>query len=298
MSFVRREARVTFDAERTDPRRLVRRIRRLGYRAWLPGDTPHDEEEALLNRLLISGVLAMHIMFISLMLYAREWLGWASADSAWLVRFFHIMLFAASAPLILLLGLPILRAGLASLLRGRPNMHTLIALGAFSAFGLSVRNLFMGLDRVYFDTASMLLFLVTIGHWLEVRAQKAGSRAIEKLWEQLPQEATWITAGGERRVPADQVPAGARVRVHPGERFPVDGVVAAGEGDVDESLLTGESTPVTHRVGDRVLAGSVSLDGAFEVIATAVGAETVAGQIGRLLPQGLKRACYMLFRCS
>ena len=287
VSFVQREARVTFDPERTDPRRLLRRVRRLGYRAWLPGETPYDEEEALLNRLLIGGVLAMHVMLISVMLYAREWLGWASADTEWLAQIFRLFLLLGSFPLVLLLGLPILRAGVASLLRGRPNMHTLIALGAFSAFGLSVRNLFLGLDRVYFDTASMLLFLVTIGHWLEVRAHKTGSEALERLWERLPAEATWITPTGERQVPVDELPPGARIRVRPGERFPVDGIVASGEGDVDESLLTGEPTPVSRRAGDRVLAGTVNLDGAFEVITAAVGPETVAGQIGRLLHQAL-----------
>lgn len=287
VSFLQREVQVAFDPGRTNPRRLLRRVRRLGYRAWLPGDPPYDEEEGLLNRLLVGGVLAMHVMLISLILYAREWLGWASPETAWLVHFFHVMLFVASLPLVLLLGLPILRAGLASLLRGRPNMHTLIALGTFSAFGLSVRNLFLGLDRVYFDTASMLLFLVTIGHWLEVQARKAGNQAVERLWKRIPREATWMTPQGERRVPADQLPPGGRVRVRPGEGFPVDGLVAIGEGDVDESLLTGEPTPVTRRTGDRVLAGTISLDGAFEIITTAVGAETVAGQIGRLLHQAL-----------
>ncbi len=287
VSFLQQEARVTFDPQRTGPRRLLSRVRRLGYRAWLPGDRPYDEEEALFQRLLVGGVLAMHVMLISLMLYAREWLGWASADTAWLAHFFQIMLLVASLPLVLLLGLPILRAGLASLLRGQPNMHTLIALGAFSAFALSVRNLLLGMDRVYFDTASMLLFLVTVGHWLEVRAQKPASRAVKRLWKGLPQEATWLTPEGERRLPADQVPKGGRVRVRPGERFPVDGLVAVGEGDVDESLLTGEPRPVTRQPGDRVLAGTASLDGAFEVITIAVGAETVAGQIGHLLHQAL-----------
>ncbi len=287
VNFVRREARVDFNPEQVDASRLKKRVRRLGYRAWLPGEQPHDEEEATLNRLLIGGVLAMHVMLISFMLYARTWLGWASPDTQWLADFFHIMLFVASLPLMLLLGLPILRAGVASLLRKQPNMHTLIAIGAFSAFALSVRNLFLGIDRVYFDTASMLLFLVTVGHWLEIRARKVGNEAVERLWQRVPQEATWITAEGERRVPVDELPKGARVRVRPGEHFPVDGVVAEGEGEVDESLLTGEPTPVLRRPGDTVRAGTINLDGAFEVITTAVGAETVVGQIGRLLHQAL-----------
>lgn len=287
VSFGQREGRVTFDPERTNPGRLLRQIKRLGYRAWLPGETPPDEEESFSNRLLVAGIFAMHVMLISLMLYARDLLGFASAESEWLVMIFKLMMLLASLPILVMLGIPILRAGLASLLRGRPNTHTLIALGAFSAVALSVRNLILDIDRVYFDTASMLLFLVTVGRWLEMRAHKSGSDALERLWQRLPQEATWITPEGERRVPADELPKGARVRVRPGERFPVDGLVAGGEGDVDESLLTGEPLPVVRRPGDRVLAGTLSLDGAFEIITSAVGAETVTGQIGRLLHQAL-----------
>jgi heavy metal translocating P-type ATPase len=287
VSFVQREARITFDPNRTDPRRCLRRIKHLGYRAWLPGDKPHDEEDSFFTRLVVSTVFVIHDVVISLMIYGREWLGWASPDDAWIVQIFQAMMFLGGIPLIFLLGIPILRAGMAGLLRGRPDMHTLIALGAFSAFGLSMRNLLLGVDRVYFDTTSMLLFLVAVGHWLEMRAQKSGTHAVERLWKRMPQEATWLTPAGERRVPPEQLPRGARVRVRPGERFPVDGLVAAGEGDVDESLLSGEPAPVIRGPGDQVLAGTVSLDGAFEVITTAVGAETVAGQIGRVLHQAL-----------
>ncbi len=287
VNFVRREARVVYDPERTDLRRLAGRVRRLGYRAWLPGETHRSEEDAILTRLLISAVFVMHIMIASFILYARDLLGLSSPDTFWLVRFFHIVLFGASLPVMFLLGVPILRTGLVTLVRRQPNMHTLIAIGAFSAFALSTRNLILGHDQVYFDTASMLLFLVTIGHWLEVRARNAGSKAVEQLWKQVPREALWITPEGEKRVPVDELPPGARVRIQPGEPFPVDGMVATGEGDVDESLLTGEPVPISRGPGDKVHAGTVSVDGTFEVITTAVGAETVAGQIGRLLHQAL-----------
>ena len=287
VNFVRREARVLYDPQRVDLQRLVKRVRRLGYRAWLPGESPQDEEEALINRLLIAAVFVMHIMVTSFILYGRDVLGLSSPDTQWLVQFFHITLFVAALPVMFLLGLPILRTGMVSLLRRQPNMHTLIAIGAFSAFILSTRNLILGYEHVYFDTAAMLLFLVTIGHWLEIRARNEGSKAVERLWRQVPREALWITAEGEKRVPVEALPPGARVRVQPGEPFPVDGVVAAGEGDVDESLLTGEPVPVYRQPGDSVHAGTISVDGTFEVITTAVGADTVAGQIGRLLHQAL-----------
>ncbi|MFQ5407549.1 MAG: heavy metal translocating P-type ATPase [Anaerolineales bacterium] len=284
-SYVQQQARVEYDPARARPQQLVRRVRRLGYRAWLPGDTPYGEEDAHLNRMIAGGAIAMKIMVISLILYARDALGLSGPDTAWLEGFFHIMLFILTVPVLLLLGLPILRAGVAGLLRRRPNMHTLIALGAFSAFGLSARNLVLGIDRVYFDTAAMLLLLVNIGHWLEMRARNAGNEAAERLQQRMPREAARLTPEGEVIVPIDALPVGARVRVRPGERFPVDGVVAVGAGDVDESLLTGESQPVTRRAGDHVRAGTVSMDGAFEVVAAAVGSATVAGQIGRLLHQ-------------
>jgi len=287
VSFVQRQARVTYDPGRTDPRSLARRVRGLGYRAALPGDRPHDEEESLWWRLLVCGVLVLHEMLASFAIYFRDAIGLSSPDTEWLVNFFNWMGLLVAVPVILLLGLPVIRAGAASLARGRPNIHTLIAIGALAAFALSMRNLLTAQGRVYFETTSVLLFLVGIGHWLELRARKSGAEAVEQLFRQLPAEATLVTAEGERRVPVEQLARGARIRVRPGERFPADGLVAAGRGDVDESLLTGEPDPVVRGPAERVLAGAINLDAAFDVIVTAVGAETVAGQIGKLLHAAL-----------
>ena len=166
-----------------------------------------------------------------------------------------------SLPVLILLGLPILRAGLASLFRGQPNIHTLIMIGTFSAFGLSVRNLIVGHGGLYFDTATMLIFLVSIGHWLEMQAHKSSKEAVARLLEQIPDTATVVADGGDKTVNAAELKPGMRVRVRPGQRFPVDGLIAVGQGDVDESLLTGEPKPVTHDEGDKVQAGTISLDG-------------------------------------
>ena len=287
VSFLQREARVVYDPERVTQKRVVRRVRQLGYHAWPEGESTSDEEEAHWNRLLISGVLTMHIMVLSFMLYFRQWTGRASVETEWLSHIFEIMILIMSVPAVLILGLPILRAGLASLLRGRPNTHTLIAVGAFSAFGLSLRNFVLGQGGIYFDTAAVLLFLVAIGRWLEMRAHKVSNEAVEQLWQRMPPQAAWLTVDGEQQVAADAVPPGGRVLVRPGERFPVDGIVAVGEGDVDESLLTGEPEAVSRRNGDRVLAGTINLDGSFEVITSATGGATMVGQIGRLLHQAL-----------
>ena len=287
VSFAQRQARVAFDPARTSPREFVKRVKRIGYQAWLPGEKPDDEEESLFTRLMICLVFVMHDMIVSATIYAREWLGWATPEDAWITNIFYAMMLLGALPVLFLLGIPILRAGIAGLMQVKPNMHTLIAIGTFAAFGLSVYNFANGSNRVYFDTASMLLFLVALGRWFEIRAQKTGGRAVEQLAQKIPHTATRLTPDGEEQISPDKLKPGARVRVRPGERFPVDGLVALGEGDVDESLLTGESSPVAHRAGDKIFAGTISLDGAFEVITTATGAATVAGQIGKLLHQAM-----------
>ncbi|MCZ2126478.1 MAG: cation-translocating P-type ATPase [Anaerolineales bacterium] len=287
VSFIQQQANLTFDQTLTNPRQLKKRIKSLGYKAALPNEKPYDEEESFYMRLLISGVMVLHDMVVGAGIYIREIFNLATPESQPLVDFFQVMMLISAIPVLLLLGLPILRAGFASLLRGQPNLHTLIAIGAFSAFGLSVYHLVVGHGGLYFDTATMLIFLVSIGRWLEMQAHKSSNKAVAKLLEKIPDTAVVVSADEDKTVNVADLKAGMRVRVRPGERFPVDGLIALGEGDVDESLLTGEPKPVSRREGDAVKAGTINLDGGFEVIASAVGEATMAGQVGRLLHEAL-----------
>ncbi|MCE7858857.1 MAG: cation-transporting P-type ATPase [Chloroflexi bacterium CFX2] len=287
VNFIQQQANLTYDASITNPKLLKKRIKALGYKAILPNEKPYDEEESFFMRLLIGGVMVLHDMIVGAGIYAREIFGWATPESQPLVDFFQVMMLVTSIPVLLLLGLPILRAGFASLLRGQPNLHTLITIGTFSAFGLSVYHLIVGQGGLYFDTVTMLIFLVSVGRWLEMQAHKSSNKAVMKLLEQIPDTATVVTNEADKDVSVSDLKPGMRLRVRPGARFPVDGLIASGEGDVDESLLTGEPRPATHREGDSVKAGTINLDGSFEVIATAVGESTMAGQIGRLLHEAL-----------
>jgi len=287
VSFIQGQANINFDSAVTNPKTLKKRVRSLGYLATLPDEKPRDEEESFYTRLLIAGVMVLHDMIVGAGIYARELFGWVTPESQPLVDFFQVMMFVSSLPVLILLGLPILRAGFASLMRGQPNIHTLITIGTFSAFGLSVRNLIAGTGGQYFDTATMLIFLISIGRWLEMQAHKTSNQTVKKLFEQIPQKAMVVTDNGQKELKIDELKPGMRIHVRPGERFPVDGLIATGEGDVDESLLTGEPIPVNHESGDPVKAGTINLDGSFEVITTAVGDLTTAGQIGRLLHEAL-----------
>lgn len=286
-SFIQGQTNIVFDSAITNPQNLKKRVRSLGYQTTLPDEKPRDEEESFYMRLLIGGVMVLHDMIVGTGIYARQIFGWVTPESQPLVDFFQVMMLVTSIPVLVLLGLPILRAGFASLLRGQPNIHTLITIGTFSAFGLSVYHLIVGHGGLYFDTATMLIFLVSIGRWLEMQAHKSSNKAVMKLLEQIPNTATIVTSEADKIVNVADLKPGMRVRIRPGERFPVDGLIALGEGDVDESLLTGEPKPVSHHEGDSVKAGTINLDGSFEVIATAVGESTTAGQIGRLLHKAL-----------
>ena len=175
-SYIQQQTNIVFDSSITNPKSLKKRVRSLGYQATLPDEKPRDEEESFYMRLLIGGVMVLHDMIVGTGIYIREIFNLATPESQPLVDFFQVMMFVTSLPVLILLGLPILRAGFASLLRGQPNIHTLITIGTFSAFGLSVRNLIMGTGGQYFDTATMLIFLISIGRWLEMQAHKHQTR--------------------------------------------------------------------------------------------------------------------------
>ncbi len=281
VSYLERKAQVTFEPTSTSVAALRRLVWRLGYRASEKDD--YDEEDALFTRMLVGGLIAMHIMVISLTIYVREWFGLASPEAAWMEHIFYLMQFCLSIPLVFLLGVPILRAGINSLLRGMPNIQTLVGMGALAALALSARNLFIGEGHVYFDTGAMLFFLVTVGHWLELKAHASGKTAYDALGAFLPEAVHRIVPDREETVPLAEIKPGQRIRVRPGERIPVDGIVAAGEGEIDESLLSGEPKPVSRGLDDPVYAGSLNLDGVLEVIVSRTGPETRTGQIRRLL---------------
>lgn len=287
VSFLQLQANLAYDPACTTPEQIRRSVRRLGYQAYLENEKPKDEEEGFFTRMLVGGMLSMHIMTSSGFIYLRQVMGWAGPDTQWLVQFFQWMEFGLSIPLVIILGLPILKSGLAGILRKMPNIHTLVALGTVSALALSTRNLLQHTGQVYFDTASMLLFLLTVGRWLEMQAYKAGYQAMEGLTGQIPEQATVIEGEGEKIITAALLSRGMRILVRPGERFAADGLIAKGLGDIDESMLTGESAPAVRQEGEAVYAGTASLDGSFEVIISAVGTNTRAGQIGRLLQHAL-----------
>src|SRR5438046_7393178 len=142
-----------------------------------------------------------------------------------------------------------------------------------------------GKPAVYFEAAAAIVTLVLLGQVLELRARSQTGAAIRALLDLAPKTARVLRDGEEFDIPLDQVKVGDRLRVRPGEKVPVDGVVAEGHSSVDESMITGESTPVEKSAGDRVIGATVNASGSFLMRAERVGSETMLAQIVNLVAQ-------------
>jgi Cu+-exporting ATPase len=185
------------------------------------------------------------------------------------------------------------RATWAAARHGATNMNTLVAVGTSVAFGYSAFvTLWPTLATewgfpyfLYYETAVIIIGLILMGRWLEARAKKQTAGAIKALMGLQAKTARVLRNGAEMDVPIEQVVAGDLVRVRPGEKVPVDGVIAEGRSALDESMLTGESLPVDKSVGDEVIGATLNKTGSFVFRATKVGADTALAQIVRLVEE-------------
>ena len=206
--------------------------------------------------------------------------------------------FVLATPVVLWAGSPFFKRGWASLVTRNLNMFTLIALGIgvawlYSVIALLVPQVFPaqfltmeGWPPVYFEAAAVITVLVLLGQVLELRAREQTSGAIRALLDLAPKTARRLTrSGDDEEVPLDQLQVGDRIRVRPGERVPVDGEVIEGRVSIDESIVTGESMPVTREPGDRIVGGSMNLTGSFVMRAGKVGSDTLLSQIVHMVAQ-------------
>jgi Cu+-exporting ATPase len=191
-----------------------------------------------------------------------------------------------SIPVVLWCGWPLYGRGIRS-----ANMFTLIALGVWAAFLFSTAAVFIGMHGVYFEAAAVIVSLVLLGQVLELRARAQTSSAIRALLQLAPKTARLVGTAGDRDVPLESVVKGNRLRVRPGERVPVDGVVEEGSSSVDESMVTGEPMPVEKSKGAKVTGGTLNGNGSFVMLAERVGRETLLAQIVRMVNEAQRNTC-------
>jgi P-type Cu+ transporter len=190
-----------------------------------------------------------------------------------------------ATPVQFVLGARFYRAGWGALRAGTGNMDLLVSMGTSAAYGLSLWQWLVVGDEhtLYFESSAVVITLVLLGKWLEARARKQTTAAIQALRALRPDTARVLRQGAELTVPVAELVRGDLLVVRAGERLPADGVVTEGTSAVDESMLTGESLPVPRSVGDRVTGGSLNGEGLLQVRATALGAEGLLARIVRLV---------------
>ena len=248
------------------------------------------EYDSMRKRFWISAALSLPLLVLSMF---GEYLGLhlAPALRNWIE-------FVLATPVVLWGGWPFFQRFWASLVHRSPNMFTLIGLGTGAAYLDSVVATvfpqmfpvsFRGIDGgepVYFEAAAVITTLVLLGQVLELRARQQTSGAIRALLNLAPQQAHLLTADGrEQDVTLDKVKPGDQLRVRPGERVPVDGVIREGASAIDESMITGESMPAEKSLGDKVTGGTLNTSGSFVMEAERVGSETMLAQIVKLVSE-------------
>lgn len=251
-----------------------------------------DEEE---NHELVDfrrrfwGTLPLTVVVTLLAMFGHQ-LGFESRLQTWVEL-------ALAAPIVLWAGMPFFVRGWQSVVNRSPNMWTLIGLGTGAAFAYSVvATLFPGLFPqefsehgrvgVYFEAAAVIISLTLLGQILELRARSRTSAAIKSLLGLAPKTARRIKPNGEEEdIPLTHVHVGDHLRVRPGEKVPVDGVVTEGSSAIDESMLTGEPIPVMKRAGDKVIGATMNTSGSLVMRSERVGAQTMLSQIVQLVAQ-------------
>ena len=280
-------ATVTTASGCVSPDALARRVDRAGYRLVLDADRAHhpsegagddDRSDADLRTVVISAVLTAP-MVIGMIFVA---LGY---DEIHLMPAAEVLL---TTPIQFLIGARFYRAAYNALRTGGANMDVLVVMGTTAAYAYSWYLLLVlgpaADGELYFEASAVIITLVRLGKYLESRAKRATTSAIRQLMDLRPATARVRKAdGSEVELPVGRVAVGDVVLVRPGERIPVDGEVVAGESEVDESLLTGESLPVAKTTGDTVTGAAVNTVGYLEVRATAVGEDSTLARIVRLV---------------
>jgi len=250
-------------------------------------DEDDQDVRSVRRRFFIAAALAVPLLLIAM---GPHVFGMpANGAAAQALRWLEMLL---SAPLVLWIGAPYYVRGWNGAVSGSPNMYTLIGLGVLAAFGFSLVATLMpssfpaamrdmhGRVGVYFEAAGVIVALVLLGEWLEQRARGKTSAAIRGLLNLTPAMARRVRAdGSEEEIELDAVRSGDLLRIRPGGKVPVDGVVIDGASSVDESMLSGESIPVEKRSGDALTAGSVNGSGSLTLRAERVGRATVLAQI-------------------
>lgn len=295
-------ALVTYLPGTASRRDLIAAVEKAGYGVIDTADldAPDDAEQAAREAeiqhqkklVIIGAIFSIPLVILGMTRHFMHSVPFLMETFPWLMQDYWLFVFGALAtPVQLIVGRQYFVGAYKSLRNGTANMDVLVTMGTLAAYGYGVivlAGIIFGFSDVvgkddYFESAAVILTLITLGKLLEARAKGRTSEAIKKLMGLTPKTATLLRDGEEVEIAIDRLQLGDVVVVRPGERVPVDAVVIEGRSSIDESMLTGESMPVNKAVGNEVIGGTINKQGRLVVETTRVGAETALAQIIRLV---------------
>lgn len=292
INYSNHRARVRWDNNRITLSEILESITRIGYLAhpYNPDRQQaviEKEKKQQLRRIGIAAVLGMQIMILAVALYTGGW--WGMEES--FKQMFRWLSLAITTPLLLFASSPFFSAALRDLKNKRVGMDVPVALGIGIAFSASVLHTVQGSGEIYFDSVAMFTFFLLSARYFESSARKRTAEATEALLNLQPAIATQLIVdsdGGydhqkQRSVAVTELAIGDLVLVRPGEHIPIDGTIIEGSSDINESLLTGESLPISRTINDSVIGGSTNTESPLVVKVDKIGDDTVLASIQRLL---------------
>lgn len=302
VNFATEKLTVSYEPSKVRLSDIKRAVEKAGYKALEEETTTVDEDKVrkekeiklLWKRFVISLIFTIPLLAVSMGHMIGERLGFSLPeviDPMMNPKNFAIVQLVLVIP-VMIVGNRFFRVGFKSLIRRSPNMDSLIAMGTSAAFlyGIfAIVQIFYGNTdyafELYFESAAVILTLITLGKYLESVTKGKTSEAIKKLMGLAPKTAIIIRNGQEVEMSIEEVEVGDIIAVKPGEKMPVDGEVIEGMTSVDESMLTGESIPVEKTVGDKIIGASINKNGAIRYQATRVGKDTALAQIIKLVEE-------------
>jgi Cu2+-exporting ATPase len=288
INYSNHRARVVWNRNQTTLSAILEAISRIGYLAH-PYDPDRQqrilekERKQQLRRIGLAGVLGMQVMILAVALYTGEWWGIEASFR----EFFRWTSLLVTVPVLVFASRTFFTAAWRDLRNKRAGMDVPVALGIGIAFSASVFHTVTGTGAIYYDSVVMFTFFLLSARYFEMTARKRASETTEAMVSLQPAVATRLTIVDgrelEQAVPVAELVEGDRVLVLPGDTVPADGMIESGASGINESLMTGESMPVTRKPGDDVIGGSINTENPLVVRIEHVGADTVLAAIQRLL---------------
>ena len=296
VNFATEKMVVKFDKEKLSVAEIEKKVEEAGYKAKLEINNSVDDQaekkqqeiDGIWKRFIYSAIFAVPVLYIAM----ADMVGLPMLESLSPMgnpKLYSTVQLILVLP-VLYLGRKFFSVGIKTLLRRKPNMDSLVALGAGAAFLYSIYStvlVYSGDEHaamnLYYESAAVILTLITLGKYFEGVSKNRTTNAISKLVGLVPKTANLIKNGEEHIVAIDEISTGDILLVRPGEKVPLDGVVVEGRSTVDESMLTGESIPVEKDINSKVVGASINKTGVFKMKVTKVGKDTTLSQIIKLV---------------